>query len=160
MQYVNLGRSNLKVSRLGLGAMGIGDKSWRSWVLDEEASRPILKRALDLGRHRHAGLAAGQGLLLCRAYRTRPFRRRAEPLQPDLGEDERELLPFCRAEGLGLISYSPMARGYLTGRGRRAGTQPAERLRRDDYAQKIYGRTTTRRSPVKSTPSCGHRPVW
>jgi len=32
MQYVNLGRSNLKVSRLGFGAMGIGDKSWRSWV--------------------------------------------------------------------------------------------------------------------------------
>src|SRR6516225_5997858 len=49
MQYVNLGRSNLKVSRLGLGAMGIGDKSWRSWVLDEEAASPILKRALELG---------------------------------------------------------------------------------------------------------------
>src|SRR5262245_61748991 len=49
MQYVNLGRSNLKVSRLGLGAMGIGDKSWRSWVLDESEARPILKRALDLG---------------------------------------------------------------------------------------------------------------
>ena len=49
MQYVNLGRSNLKISRLGLGAMGIGDKSWRSWVLDQEESLPILKRALDLG---------------------------------------------------------------------------------------------------------------
>jgi 1-deoxyxylulose-5-phosphate synthase len=49
MQYINLGRSNLKVSRLGLGAMGIGDKSWRSWVLDENEARPILKRALDLG---------------------------------------------------------------------------------------------------------------
>jgi aryl-alcohol dehydrogenase-like predicted oxidoreductase len=49
MQYVNLGCSNLKVSRLGFGAMGIGDKSWRSWVLDEEAARPILQRALDQG---------------------------------------------------------------------------------------------------------------
>ena len=51
MQYVNLGRTNVKVSRLGLGAMGIGDKSWRSWVLDEDASRPLLKRALDLGNN-------------------------------------------------------------------------------------------------------------
>jgi 1-deoxyxylulose-5-phosphate synthase len=33
-----------------------------------------------------------------------------------------------------------MARGYLTGRERRAGTQPIERLRSDDYAQKLYGR--------------------
>ena len=49
MQYVNLGRSNLKVSRLGFGAMGIGDPSWRSWVLNEAAAGPILKRVLELG---------------------------------------------------------------------------------------------------------------
>src|SRR5215471_14365732 len=49
MQYVNLGRSNLKVSRLGFGAMGIGDTSWRSWVLNEDAAGLILKRALELG---------------------------------------------------------------------------------------------------------------
>jgi aryl-alcohol dehydrogenase-like predicted oxidoreductase len=55
-------------------------------------------------------------------------------------EDERELLPFCRAEGLAVIPYSPMARGFLTGRGRRDGTEPTERLRTDDYALKIYGR--------------------
>ena len=34
-------------------------------------------------------------------------------------EDERELLPFCRAQGIGLIPYSPMARGFLCGRARR-----------------------------------------
>src|SRR5690349_745163 len=49
MQYVNLGRSSLKVSRLGFGAMGMGDKSWREWVLDEDESRPILRRVLDCG---------------------------------------------------------------------------------------------------------------
>jgi aryl-alcohol dehydrogenase-like predicted oxidoreductase len=30
-------------------------------------------------------------------------------------EDERELMPFCRAEGLGLVPYSPLARGFLCG---------------------------------------------
>jgi aryl-alcohol dehydrogenase-like predicted oxidoreductase len=41
MEYRNLGSSNLTISRLRLGAMGIGDPSWREWVLDEAASRPI-----------------------------------------------------------------------------------------------------------------------
>jgi aryl-alcohol dehydrogenase-like predicted oxidoreductase len=55
-------------------------------------------------------------------------------------EDERELMPFVRAEGLGLISYSPMGRGFLCGGGRRDGSSPTVRTRTDDYAQKIYGR--------------------
>jgi aryl-alcohol dehydrogenase-like predicted oxidoreductase len=50
-------------------------------------------------------------------------------------EDERDLLPFCRSQGIGLIPYSPMGRGFLCGRERRT-----ERLKSDDYAQKIYGR--------------------
>ena len=246
MQYVNLGRSNLKVSRLGLGAMGVGDKSWRSWVLDEEASRPILKRALDLGinfidtcdyystgrseevlgrfigsfvrreeivlatkvgnpmgkganargysrKHLHeavdqslrrlqtdyidlyqthiwdpsteieemvdafdALVRSGKVLYLgitdmpawqlAKAYYYAAHSGRARFISvqnhynPIWREDERELLPFCRAEGLGVISYSPMARGYLAGRGRRDGIAPTERLRSDDYALKIYGR--------------------
>src|SRR2546421_12898775 len=49
MQYARLGTTNLRVSRLGFGAMGVGHSSWREWVLDEEASRPIVRRALDLG---------------------------------------------------------------------------------------------------------------
>src|SRR5262245_28354550 len=49
MQYASLGQSNLKVSRIALGTMGIGSPSWREWVLDEAASRPIVARALELG---------------------------------------------------------------------------------------------------------------
>ena len=49
MDYLNLGRTGLKVSRLCLGAMTYGSKQWRSWVLDEEESRPFLRRALELG---------------------------------------------------------------------------------------------------------------
>jgi aryl-alcohol dehydrogenase-like predicted oxidoreductase len=49
MQYVNLGKSGLKVSRLCLGMMSYGTSKWRPWVLDEEASRPFIKKALDTG---------------------------------------------------------------------------------------------------------------
>ena len=55
-------------------------------------------------------------------------------------EDERELMPLCREEGIGLIPYSPMARGYLCGPQRRAGASETARWRSDDYAHKIYGR--------------------
>ena len=228
MQYVSLGHSNLKVSRLGFGAMGIGDKSWRSWVLDEEAARPILKRALDQGinfidtcdyyssgrseevvgrllreltkrdeivlatkvgnpmgkdpnargfsrKHLHEAVnqslrrlqtdyidlyqthiwdpathveemvdafdslvRAGKVLYLgitdmpawqlAKAYYHAMHTGRARFISvqnhynPIWREDERELLPFCRAEGLGVISYSPMARGFLAGRTRRDGS--------------------------------------
>ena len=49
MSYVRLGRTGLKVSRLCLGCMSYGDPGWRPWVLDEEASRPHFRKALDLG---------------------------------------------------------------------------------------------------------------
>jgi aryl-alcohol dehydrogenase-like predicted oxidoreductase len=49
MQYVRLGRSSLKVSRIALGAMGIGDPAWRSWVLTEEQARPVVRQALETG---------------------------------------------------------------------------------------------------------------
>jgi len=49
MEYLRLGRSNLKVSRLGLGAMGFGARDWRQWVLGDGESRAIVKRALDCG---------------------------------------------------------------------------------------------------------------
>lgn len=51
MQYVNLGRTGLQVSRLCLGCMSFGDPSRppQSWSLDEEASRPFFRQALEAG---------------------------------------------------------------------------------------------------------------
>ena len=49
MQYVSLGTTGLKVSRLCLGTMTYGSTSWRPWVLDEEAARPFFKRAIEVG---------------------------------------------------------------------------------------------------------------
>jgi len=49
MQYVNLGKTGMMVSRLCLGMMSYGSKEWREWVLDEEQAKPSIKRALDAG---------------------------------------------------------------------------------------------------------------
>lgn len=49
MQYVRLGRQGVKVSRLCLGMMSYGSSQWRDWVLDEDASRHFIRRALELG---------------------------------------------------------------------------------------------------------------
>jgi 1-deoxyxylulose-5-phosphate synthase len=51
MKYVRLGSTGMQVSRICLGCMGFGDaERWvHKWVLNEEASRPIIKKALDLG---------------------------------------------------------------------------------------------------------------
>lgn len=49
MEYVNLGASGVKVSRICLGCMTYGARSWREWVLEEEESRPFIRRALESG---------------------------------------------------------------------------------------------------------------
>jgi Predicted oxidoreductases (related to aryl-alcohol dehydrogenases) len=51
MEYVKLGNTGLDVSRLCLGCMSFGEvERWNHpWILDEENSRPIIKKALDLG---------------------------------------------------------------------------------------------------------------
>lgn len=246
MRYVRLGNSNLKVSRVGFGAMGIGDPAWREWVLDEAASRPIFARSIELGinlidtcdyyshgkseelvgrlikdlvprgeivlatkagnpmgkgpnakgySRKHLFEAVEQSLRrlgtdyidlyqthiwdpatdleemveafdalvrsgkvlyvgitdmpawqFAKAYYHQLHRGLARFVSvqnhynPIWREDERELIPLCRTEGIGLIPYSPMARGFLCGSARRSGAEPSVRLRTDDYAGKLYGR--------------------
>ncbi|MFG2449576.1 aldo/keto reductase [Streptomyces sp. NPDC048512] len=51
MQYVKLGSTGLDVSRICLGCMSFGlpDRGTHAWTLDEEASRPLIRRALEAG---------------------------------------------------------------------------------------------------------------
>ena len=49
MEYVRLGHSGLKVSRLCLGMMSYGSKTWRDWVLEGDEGLPFVKRAIELG---------------------------------------------------------------------------------------------------------------
>ena len=49
MEYVNLGTTGAKVSRLCLGCMSYGSSEWRPWVLEEEDAKPFFRRAVEAG---------------------------------------------------------------------------------------------------------------
>lgn len=49
MEYVNLGATGLRVSRICLGMMSFGNDSERPWVLDEQAAEPIIQAAVEAG---------------------------------------------------------------------------------------------------------------
>lgn len=51
MKYTKLGNTGMDVSRICLGCMGFGDatRGTHRWILDEESSRTIIKKALEMG---------------------------------------------------------------------------------------------------------------
>jgi len=55
-------------------------------------------------------------------------------------EEEREMIPLCLDQGLGILPWSPLARGFLTGSRTREKPRATERARGDDYADKMYYR--------------------
>jgi 1-deoxyxylulose-5-phosphate synthase len=57
-------------------------------------------------------------------------------------EEEREMLPLCRAEKIGVIPWSPLARGFLSGSRHRGGGGETTRSRSDEHADKMYFKET------------------
>jgi aryl-alcohol dehydrogenase (NADP+) len=53
-------------------------------------------------------------------------------------EEEREMLPLCREEGVGIIPWSPLARGFLAGNRRKEDRGETARARSDEFAQEMY----------------------
>jgi aryl-alcohol dehydrogenase (NADP+) len=244
MNYISLGRSGLKVSRICLGVMTYGDPAWRSWILSEEQGRPFVQRALErginffdtadmysrgtseevLGRAIRDFARRDNVVIATKAYYPmsedpndrglsrkhlmtsidRSLRRlgtdyvdlyqihRYDPDTPieetlraldDIvrsgkaryigassmaswqfaralyladrhgwtrfvsmqnhynlvyREEEREMLPLCREEGIGVIPWSPLARGFLAGNRRAADKGDTPRAKTDDFAHRLY----------------------
>jgi aryl-alcohol dehydrogenase-like predicted oxidoreductase len=245
MNYVNLGSTGLKVSRLCLGAMTYGSKSWREWVLEEEESRPFIRHALELGINffdtadmyslgvseeilgrslKEFGSSRDRVVIATKVFNAmgddpnqRGLSRKhimhaiddslrrlgteyvdlyqihrfdydtpiEETLQAlhdvvrmgkalyigassmfawqfakmlytadELGltrfvtmqnhynliyrEEEREMIPLCIEEGIGVLPWSPLARGFLAGNRRPEDFGETIRAKTDDYAQKLY----------------------
>jgi 1-deoxyxylulose-5-phosphate synthase len=247
MSYVRLGRTGLKVSRLCLGCMSYGDPGWRPWVLDEEASRPHFRKALDLGinffdtadmyslgrseevtgrmlremssRHdtvlatklfypvekgvnreglsrkhvfeacdaslrrlgtdfidlyqihrwdfetpleetlsaldalvragkvRYLGASSMAAWQFAKALSTSDRRgwERFVSMQNHYNlayrEEEREMIPLCIDEGVGLVPWSPLARGFLTGSRKRGEARETSRAKTDNIADDLYFRS-------------------
>src|SRR6201994_1681703 len=55
-------------------------------------------------------------------------------------EEEREMIPLCLEEGIGLIPWSPLARGFLAGNRNPESRGETVRAKTDDFAQKLYYR--------------------
>jgi 1-deoxyxylulose-5-phosphate synthase len=53
-------------------------------------------------------------------------------------EEEREMIPLCREEGVGLIPWSPLARGFLAGNRTKENWGSTTRAKSDDFAQNMY----------------------
>jgi 1-deoxyxylulose-5-phosphate synthase len=53
-------------------------------------------------------------------------------------EEEREMIPFCHAEGVGILPWSPLARGFLAGNRKRGQMDATLRERHDDYGHGLY----------------------
>jgi len=245
MDYVNLGSAGVKVSRLCLGCMTYGSKKWREWVLEEEESRPFIRRALEMGfnffdtadmysngvseeilgralkefapsrdrvvvatkvfnpmgddpnqrglSRKHIQHAIDDSLRrlgmdyvdLYQIHRfdyTTPIEETMEALNDVVRagkalyigassmfawqfakmqhiagsrgwrrfstmqnhynliyrEEEREMLPLCRDEGVGVIPWSPLARGFLAGNRTKENYGETVRAKTDDYAQGMY----------------------
>ena len=244
MDYVRLGSTGLKVSPLCLGTMTYGTPAWRPWIFDEAASRPFIKRALELGinffdtadmyslgaseevvgralrdmarRHEyvlatkvyekitddpngrglsrkhimegidgslrrlgvdyvdlyqihrfdydtpidetmealHDVVRAGKALYIGassmyawqfakmlhtqRARGWAPFVSMQNHYNLVYREEEREMIPLCRAEGIGLIPWSPLARGFLAGNRRRDAKDATLREQHDHYGHSLY----------------------
>jgi aryl-alcohol dehydrogenase-like predicted oxidoreductase len=55
-------------------------------------------------------------------------------------EEEREMIPLCRDQGVGVIPWSPLARGFLTGTRTREGERRTTRAETDQFTDSLYGR--------------------
>ncbi len=53
-------------------------------------------------------------------------------------EEEREMLPLCKAEGIGVVPWSPLARGFLAGNRHRQGGGDTTRAKTDEFAGQMY----------------------
>src|SRR4051795_3251847 len=53
-------------------------------------------------------------------------------------EEEREMIPFCIDQGIGLVPWSPLARGFVMGNRRKEDLGDTTRAKSDEYAQKLY----------------------
>jgi aryl-alcohol dehydrogenase-like predicted oxidoreductase len=110
MDQVRLGATGLYVSRVCLGMMSYGNDSDRSWVLDEAAAEPIVRRAGFAKVSASPSGTAGRRSSRC-GTTTTVYR-----------EEKREMIRLCLDEGAGVIPGSPGER-HLRGRGEEAARQ-------------------------------------
>lgn len=123
MEYIRLGNTGMKVSRICLGCMSFGQRaeSWPAWALDEDASRPFIQRALELGiNFFDTADAYSRGRseeIVGKALKDFAASRDNVVIA---SEEEREMFPLCEDQKIGVILWSPRSRKFTACRWRRS----------------------------------------
>jgi aryl-alcohol dehydrogenase-like predicted oxidoreductase len=109
MNTKQLGNSDLYITPIGLGAWAIGGSDWAfGWGAQDD------RDSID-ARVRHIGVSNFDVGQLRRAQAIAPLTSLQPPYSLVNRQVEDEILPFAAREKLGVIAYSPMASGLLTG---------------------------------------------
>lgn len=84
-----------------------------------------MARLVEEGKVRYLGLSEASAATIRRAHKTYPIAALQTEYSLWTRDPEDEILPACRELGIGFVAYSPLGRGFLTGRFRRAEDFPA-----------------------------------
>jgi aryl-alcohol dehydrogenase-like predicted oxidoreductase len=103
------------LARLGADAIDLYQIHWPIPDADIEEGFAALNELKDEGLVRHIGVSNFNSSQIRRIQPTAPVETLQPPYSLVAREDERELLPFAEREGIGVIVYSPMGSGLLTG---------------------------------------------
>jgi len=83
------------------------------------------------GKVRHLGLSEASPMTMRRAHRVHPITALQTEYSLWSRDPEEEILPTCRELGIGFVAYSPMGRGFLTGRFKKPEDLPEDDFRRN-----------------------------
>jgi aryl-alcohol dehydrogenase-like predicted oxidoreductase len=122
------------LTRLGLDAIDLYQIHWPMPVEDIEEGWEAMKELRDEGLVRHIGVSNFSVEQMRRVSSIAPVETLQPPYSLIAREVESEILPYAESEGVGVIVYSPMGSGLLTGKMTRERIEglPADDWRRDD----------------------------
>ena len=132
--------------RLGLDYVDLYQiHRWDSQTPIEETME-VLHDVVRAGKARHIGASSMYAWQLAKAQRTAKqngwteFASMQNHYNLIYREEEREMIPQCIDMGMGVIPWSPLARGWLAGSRTRGGERQTTRAGADPYADELYGR--------------------
>jgi aryl-alcohol dehydrogenase-like predicted oxidoreductase len=142
VDHVRLGGTGLQVARIRMGMMSYGSPARRDWVLDLDASRPLVRNVMRAGKARYIGASSMYAWQFAKAQHTADLAgwTRFGSMQDHCNliyrEEEREMHGLCADQGVGVIPWSPPACGLLT---RLPEHNTTVRAGSDPIADRMYG---------------------
>jgi len=119
--------------RLGVDAIDLYKIHWPNPDEEVEEGWETLARFQQQGKVRYIGVSNFTVAQMERAQRTAPITSLQPPYSLLRRDIEREILPFCRRHNIGVINYSPMLSGMLTGK---MTAERARNLPEDDWRKR------------------------